>query len=248
MTNNPALLISRAVFMSVLLLSLAPTVSCQQTTAPKAEARQSQAAADKGRGALWKEIPAKVDANARYLFYLHGAIVENEGIRPTSPLYGVYEYEQILDTFVNKGFVVISERRPRGTVPTAYAAKVVGQINSLLKAGVSPRHITVVGASRGGAITIAVSSALRNKELNFVILAACGNSDIYKTFNPDLWGNVLSIYDYKDTVGPCQQFYDKATGLNRHREIVVKLGLGHGLLYRPLKEWVDPVVEWANQS
>lgn len=251
MTNNLALIIRRTAFMSVLLVALQPSAACQQATPRKVEAQQSLAAADqqqKSSGARWKEIPAKVDANARYLFYLHGAIVENEGIRPTSPLYGVYEYEQILETFVNKGFIVISERRPRGTIPTDYAAKVVGQINSLLKAGVSPRHIIVVGASRGGAIAIAVSSMLRNRELNYVILAACGNSDIYKTFRPDLWGNVLSIYDYKDTVGPCQQFYDKSTGLNRHREIVVKLGLGHGLLYRPLKEWVDPVVEWANQS
>ena len=30
------------------------------------------------------------------------------------------------------------------------------------------------------------------------------------------------------------------------REIEVKLGVGHGLLYKPFKEWVDPAVEWAN--
>lgn len=246
MIDNLARLTRHALCLAVLLAALAPTVSCQQPTQPKAEIKTPSAVANTQR-AIWKDVPAKIDASAKYLFYMHGLIIENEGPRPTSPRYGVYEYQEILETLADKGFVVVSEARPKGTIATTYAAKVVGQINALLKAGVPPRRITVVGASRGGVIAIAVSSQLKNRDLNFVIMAACGDSDVFKTFQPDLWGNVLSIYDYKDTVGPCGEFYAKATGLNRHREIVVKLGLGHGLLYRPLKEWVDPVVEWANQ-
>lgn len=246
MTGKLSQFIRHVVSLSALVFVLTPSASCQRVSQPAAEA-QTKTAAKSTRGTIWKDVPEKVDPNARYMFYLHGMIVENEGIRPTSPLYGVYEYEQILDTLASKGFIVISEARPKGTVVTEYAAKVVGQINALLKAGVSPRHITVVGASRGGGIAIAASSQLKNRDVNFVIMAACGNSDIYKTFRPDLWGNVLSIYDYKDTVGPCEDFFAKATGLNRHRQIEVKLGVGHGLLYRPLKEWVDPVVEWASQ-
>jgi hypothetical protein len=244
--------IRRAATFCVMLIALTPAAACQQTiqrAAPEAQAAPAASSSPAaGHGVIWKEIPDKVDRNAKYLFYLHGIIVENYGIRPTSPEHGVYEYEQILETLAGKGFIVISEARPRGTIVTEYAAKVVGQINKLLAAGVAPQHVTVVGASRGGGIAIAVSSSLRNKDVNFVIMAACSDSDIYKTFKPDLWGNVLSIYDYKDTVGPCGQFYARATGLNRHREIVVRLGIGHGLLYRPYKEWVDPVVEWANQS
>lgn len=252
MTENLARFIRRAAFFSALLLTMTPTAACQQTIQPRSDAQAKSTAqatpAANTRGVIWKEIPEKVDPNARYLFYLHGIIVENEGIRPTSPRFGVYEYEQILETLAGKGFVVISEARPRGTIVTEYAAKVIGQINKLLKAGVAPQHITIVGASRGGGIAIAVSSQLRNRDVNFVIMAACGDFDIYKTFRTDLWGNVLSIYDYKDTVSSCQSFFDKSkTGLGRHREIVTKLGVGHGLLFRPLKEWVDPVVEWANQ-
>ena len=253
MTKNLARFIRRVAFFSALLLTLTQTTACQQTVQTKSNAQlesnvQALPAASE-RGVIWKDIPDKVDPAARYLFYMHGIIVENEGIRPTSPRFGVYEYEQILDTLAGKGFVVISEARPRGTIVTEYAAKVVGQINKLLKAGVAPGHITVVGASRGGGIAIAVSSKLKNRDVNFVIMASCGDFDIYKTFRTDLWGNVLSIYDYKDTVSSCQPFFDKSkTGLGRHREIVTKLGVGHGLLYRPLKEWVDPVVEWANQS
>jgi hypothetical protein len=38
---------------------------------------------------------------------------------------------------------------------------------------------------------------------------------------------------------------DPSSGLAA-REIVLATGLGHGFLYRPLPEWVDPVVEWAS--
>ncbi len=47
------------------------------------------------QGEILSDVPQKVDARARYLFYLHGKIVEQDR-RPTSPQYGVYEYDQIL--------------------------------------------------------------------------------------------------------------------------------------------------------
>lgn len=59
--------------------------------------------------AIYKEVPQKIDPGSRYLFFLHGQIVENKGIRPTSEKYGTYEYRKILDTFKKKGFIVISE-------------------------------------------------------------------------------------------------------------------------------------------
>ena len=59
---------------------------------------------------------------------------------------------------------------------------------------------------------------------------------------------MLSIYDVNDEIGQtCQKFFDKATGLNRHREIELKVGTGHGILYQPLKEWVEPAAEWASR-
>ncbi len=233
-----------------LLASVLTVAACgQQTQRAMPSTTAAPVVVEQARaGVLWRDVPAEVDPRAKYLFYLHGAIVENEGVRPTSPEYGVYEYEQILEAFVNKGFTVIGERRPRGTDPREYAAKVVEQIKRLLAAGVPPQSITAVGASRGGAIAILASTLLRNRDVNFVILAACGNSSIYRANKVDLWGNILSVYDYKDTTGAgsCQKFVDGSTGVNRYKEIVVKLGNGHGLLYRPLKEWVDPAVEWAN--
>ncbi|MEW5801191.1 MAG: hypothetical protein AB1847_03705 [bacterium] len=84
---------------------------------------------------LRKEIPEVISTEVRYLFYLHGKIIEDRGIRPTDPKFGVYEYEEILDALEEKGFTVISEARKKDTDPEQYAAKIVGQIHSLLDAG-----------------------------------------------------------------------------------------------------------------
>ena len=190
-------------------------------------------------------MPATIETKASYLFYLHGRIIENQGIRPTDPRYGVYEYEEILRTLAGRGFAVISEARAKDTDVNQYANKVVQQVNTLINAGAPPSHITVLGASKGSVITMRVSTLLLNKYVNFVVMSNC-NDWVDQNFQIDLYGNVLSIYDINDEFGEtCQKFFDKASGLNRRKEVVLKVGTGHAVLYKPLKEWVDLVVEWA---
>lgn len=198
-----------------------------------------------GEGPWGYAFPDKIDPGTRYLFYLHGKIIEDQGLRPTSPEYGVYDYEKILEALRSNGFRVISEPRPKDTDPRLYAEKVAGQVRTLLAAGVPPDKITVVGASKGAVIAMLASTALKNRSVNFVIMAAC-NDRIYESFDIELYGNVLSIYDVADKIGrTCAKFFAKTTGLGRQAEIEVKFGLGHGLLFQPLKEWIEPAVRWA---
>jgi hypothetical protein len=229
------------ILLSLILLGLisVPAMASAQHS-PQTETGTTRSH-NNGRGALWRDTPQQIDTNAKYLFYLHARIIEEEGINAVSQVFGAYEYQQILQTFVDNGFIVISEPRPKGTDVQQYAAKVVGQINSLVQAGVPPQKITVVGASKGGSIAVATSSQLKNRDINFALIAACGRSDMY--------GNVLSVWDYLDDTGAamCEKFFAQAKGLNRHKEVELRVGLGHGMLYRPLKEWVDLVIEWANQ-
>lgn len=194
----------------------------------------------------YPDVPEKIDAKAKYLFYFHGAIIETQGIRPTSPKHGVYEYEKIVETLKNEGFIVISEAR-KGNVHTGrYAQKIALQVDKLLKAGVPPSNITVVGASKGGLIAMQLSTLLGNKEINYVLLACCVEAALYR-FDIALTGNILSIYDEKDDqVMSCRKFIDKSPGVANYKEIVLKVGTGHGFLYTPLKEWIDPTVKWAN--
>ena len=195
---------------------------------------------------VFSDVPAEVDPNARYLLYLHGAIIETQGVRPTHPRFGVYEYEEILSTFAERGFVVISEARPSGTDGMVYAATVVDQVREILATGVPPDHVTVVGFSKGGGIAIAASSMLANDDVNFVFMAACNP---WLDSHPEIVarGRLLSIRESSDDlVGSCEGFFERSPSPNDHVEIVLELGGGHGAFYRPNPEWVEPVVKWAS--
>jgi hypothetical protein len=187
----------------------------QQKVKPEPGTNVNGSVAVKAAGLIMKDIPEKINRKGKFLFYLHGLIIENEGIRPTSPKFGVYEYEEILETFKNRGFIVVSEARPKGTDPEQYAAKVVEQVKELLKAGVAPQNITIVGASRGGGIAMITSTLLKNRRVKFVIMAACGDWDVYRKVGVDLWGKILSIYDINDDIaGTCSDFADSSCKCN----------------------------------
>jgi hypothetical protein len=194
-------------------------------------------------GMILNDVPKNIDVEAHYLFYLHGRIVE-QGRRPTSPEYGVYEYDQILNTFQQYGFVVISEQRKKDTNLERYAAKVAKQVKRLVQAGVPPQHITIAGASQGSRIAMFVSTYLKNRDVNFVIIAGCSEGNGYLN-RVNLHGNVLSIYERSDVAKSCYKFRADATGLGDYKEIELNTGLRHGFVYRPMKEWIEPTAAWA---
>ena len=255
-SNNSRRNATSCALMLLLTASAVVAACARQSAGAKSEQSNKPTAAPPTAGAapapatsggpVLRDVPEKIDPAAKYLFYLHGRIIETEGVRPTSPRHGVYEYEQILQTLAARGFTVMSEARPADTEHVVYARKVVAQIERLLKAGVPARSVTVVGASKGGAIAVFASTLLKNRDVNFVVLAGCGDSGPYRENKVDLHGRVLSIYDADDLGVSCAKYFKQSTGLKQSGEIEVKLGVGHGLLYRPFKEWVDPAVEWAN--
>ena len=184
-----------------------------------------------------------------YLFYLHGKIMEDQGVHAMDTLngYGVYEYENILNTFRGKNFTVLSEVREKNTNPVDYAHKIVNQIDSLIKMGTEPGNITVVGASKGAVISMLVSSYLKNENVNFVFLAGC-NNDLLKQFAEiKFCGNILSIYERTDDIGHSCMEFKKRTALTipHYKEIEINTGLKHGFLYKPLPEWINPTLKWA---
>ena len=195
-------------------------------------------------------FPVSIDPSKQYLFYLHGKIIEDQGIPAISPDYGEYEYEAILEKLASYEFVVISEQRPKNTDGMEYANKVVKQVTELLKAGVPAKNITVVGASKGAGIAIDVSHLLEDEEINFVIMGTCQPDEValLEQNNIFLYGNVLAIYDSVDELsGSCQELFSfsEGKGIARHDEIVLHIGTGHGILYKPLEEWVIPITQWA---
>jgi len=206
-------------------------------------------------GESFEDVPAAIDIHAKYLFYMHGKIVEDEGRYATHPVFGPYQYDDIVKALAARGFVVISEVRDN-VAKGVYARKVVGQVKKLLAAGVAPANITVIGHSKGGFITMLVAARLGNPNLNFVNMAGCGKwGGFGKGFGKfvardasRLQGRILSLYDSSDNIaGSCRKAFEKAAGNVESKETVFDTGEGHGLFYGPEKIWIDEVVKWTNR-
>lgn len=220
-----------------------PVLLLLATCAPAEETAADQTGPE--RGQVLRTLPDDIRPESRYLLYLHGAIIEEQGVRPVSPRFGVYEYEAILEAVAARGLVVISEPRGPGTDGEEYARKVVSQVNALLTAGVPPRHITVVGFSKGGGIAFLACTLLENEEVAFVFLATCaGWIERYPKLT--LKGRILSIYEASDPIaGSCREAFTCATMSREPVELELRVGAEHGTFYRPIPEWLDPVVAWA---
>jgi hypothetical protein len=189
--------------------------------------------------------PAQGQAAPRYVIYLHAKIVETEGRQPTDSAFGPYEYDAILDSLRRPGFIVLSDQRQPKTNSDSFADHVVQQVDSLLRGGVAPQAITVVGFSKGGWIAILASSRLQNPSIAFVFMAACGP---WAFERPDLHvsGRLLSIYETSDSMGvSCAPMFARQSPGSQVREIALSLGLGHGTFFLPRSAWLTPVTAWA---
>lgn len=189
----------------------------------------------------------QVDKRARYLIYISGYIVHAGNLRPSSPRFGIYEYEKILETFRQNGFIVISEARKQSSELEPYATTVARQIDQLLQKGVLPQQITVVGASQGAWIVMVASTSLKNRNLNFVLLGSCAADDGLLNI-VDLHGNFLFISERTDLPGSCERFRTDATGLSEYKFLEINTGQKHGFLFRPLEEWIVPTIDWAQRK
>lgn len=217
--------------------SIIPTSTSQQSPTP---------------GTSNYAFPNSIDPAKQYLFYLHGKIIEDQGIPAIDPDYGEYEYDAILKRLGGYDLIVISEQRLKNTDSMEYAKKITEQVTALLKAGVPAKNITIVGASKGAGIAIFVSYLLENEEINFVLMAICDPATVeaLKQNEISLYGNILSIYDSADKLaGSCQELFSfsEGKGISNHKEIILNIGTGHGILYEPLDEWITPVMQWAGK-
>jgi hypothetical protein len=161
-----------------------------------------------------KDLPAKIDASSKYIFYLHGISVELHG--PDSYNRGFrkkYQTTLIARRLAERGFIVVTEARAKGTLVPAYADKLASQIAQLLAAGVPPKNIVVVGHSKGGFIALATAARALSADVSFVLMAACPLPTTHDIAGIDaraffegmvarskgrISGRILSIYDVTD--------------------------------------------------
>ena len=194
---------------------------------------------------------------ARHLIYLHGRIVQDQqDPRPRHPRFGDYELEKILDAFRQRGFVVTGAIRPKAASVSESADGVVKQVRGLLESGVPAERVTVLGGSMGAAIALVASTRLQDPKLRFCVLGACVSESVRSLLAEEgkgPSGRLLSIREASDDLtADCSSWSwsndPTPSGALVVREIVLHTGLGHGFLYRPLPEWVEPVVAWAERG
>jgi hypothetical protein len=185
-----------------------------------------------------------------YLFYLHGAVVTELGdnaINQSVPEWGPYEYSKILDSLRKQDFVVISEIRKKGVPNEFYVNKICSQIDSLLRLKIPAKNITVLGASAGWDIGVRVSSKLKNKQVNYVIMGGCWPNTYKEFISMELYGNFLSIYEKSDPHGSCMKIFEGRKNI-RHKEIMLDTGLSHGFIYKGHQAWIYPLVRWLKEK
>ena len=194
-------------------------------------------------GAIHEIPPAKPDSSLRYLFYVHGRILEEQGREATSPDFGRYEYDAILQALAAEGFEVISELRKDGD-GDSFIRRLVDQVTRLRRGGVPAERIALVGASRGGFLVQQAIARLGHPGHSYVVLAGCGEASV--KLAPGLRGRGLSIFDASDRLKPsCAATFAAAPHLTDAHEITLQTGRDHGLLYKPYPEWVAPAAAWS---
>ena len=182
------------------------------------------------------------------IFFLHGRIVEDQGIRPVHERWGEYDYPALVEALGSKGAHVVSEARESGTNVYEYAGKTINEIENAIADGVPPSQIVVIGFSKGGAISIHVSSFLRRPEIRYVLMATCG--DWLSSYpHLQLTGHVLSIAeDSDDIAGSCGALRKISDDMGTYREEIISTGKEHGAFYVPRQEWLDLVLDWVHRG
>jgi len=186
--------------------------------------------------------------NQRYIFFFHNKFVQENPLKAAHPEYGKAEYNEILESFRKDNFIVFSEKRKKNTNSAEYAEKIVKQVKALIKKGVPPNHITVIGTSQGGYIAQYVSTYLANPNVNFVFIGCFRDSDIQEIPDINFCGNILTIYEKSDIYGVSAVKRKETSKLqvNHFKEIELNTNLKHGFLFKALDEWIVPSKKWAN--
>lgn len=193
-------------------------------------------------GEVVSEVPSAPDSSAKYIFYLHGSVEENEG--------STYKYEAAVEAIAESDAEVISEIRD-DTDPNDYAKKLKNQVDGLISKGVPAGNITVSGFSKGSIIALAAAGVIQNPGVNYVLLAGCSDylNDKYSVDTEKAVGRILSIYDSEDEkFGSCSGMISGSDKL-KFEEIELDSGKGHKLFRIPkekfIEQWRDPLVDWA---
>lgn len=84
--------------------------------------------------------------------------------------------------------------------------------------------------------------------MNFVFIASFRNSDIENIPEINYCGNILTIYEKSDPfeVSAFERKKISTCEIKHFKEIELNTGMGHRFLLKPIKEWIEPTIKWAD--
>lgn len=191
---------------------------------------------------------SKPQNDIKYVYYLHGRIIEIQGRNAISEEFGKYEFDDIVEALKDSNTIIIAEVRTENVEYFQYATKVSKEIDSLVDLGIKPEDITVIGASKGAIIASNISSINLNS-INYIFLA--GNNTFQEENNDwKFHGQVLCFYDDSDSIAGKNYDYwkNKRNFTTKFEQIKIDKKLGHGFLYKPYNEWVEPSKKWIQNQ
>lgn len=180
-------------------------------------------------------------SSSKHVFYLHGRIIEVQGIHAVHKEFGPYLYEDIIDYLNNTGAIVHHEVRSVDTDFHAFSENISGRIDSLIHQGINPQDIIIVGASKGAVMAMNIAN-MNTNPVHYILLGA-NNNFIEEQNAWNLHGQILGIYERSDSLAGRNYDYwiQQSTNATRFEQLEINTGLGHGFLYRPIEAWWLPV-------
>ena len=195
---------------------------------------------------IYSDLPENINPLQHYVFYSHGKIVEGNNPKPDHSQWGIYKFPAVKAQLADPSYTLIAPHRPKNVNAKDAAQQLANSVNQLLSQGVKAKNISLVGFSRGGAITLLAAQFLQSPKLNVVLLASC-LPWMEKNGNYRLIGSVFSIYETSDTVGSCKALEEQSTEVVTFTELAITTGLSHGAFYSPNPVWLVPLKNWLKR-
>tara|TARA_R110002096_G_scaffold398424_3_gene594543 strand:+ start:1686 stop:2357 length:672 start_codon:yes stop_codon:yes gene_type:complete len=196
-------------------------------------------------GEIFTKFPTDIDADASYVIYSHGLIVEGENPTPVHPDWGMYDFPGVKTALAAGGnFHLVAHHRPRNTEVGPYVVQLQSWVRRLVLEGVKPERITLIGFSRGGEFTALAASELRPLPINTVLLATCWDHGVQDEPGIKLAGRFLSIFETTDVALTCEKLAHRSDQLTKFKEVAITTNDEHGAFFRPRAEWIDPLLSW----
>lgn len=189
-----------------------------------------------------------ISTEASYVFFYHGAIAEGRKNDPVSERHGLYDFTGLKQSLDSKSYYLVTEHRERNANIEKHAKELANKVSDLLRNGVNPSKISIVGFSKGGGIVATAASLIDNENIRYVLLASCPQNSQDVDW-PPFKGRLLSLYEREDIwAGSCAFLAEGSPRVSEFKEIVLESGLGHGEFYRPHKRWLTPVLAWISPT